>query len=94
MEVLEVRYNPYSLHWVVEFRQNGEIWRVAWIHCRGFQDVWWKLFRDGESTYRASGVINIPHRRMTRIYPRTNEQALKFFHEIVLPHIRTKYPRF
>jgi hypothetical protein len=36
----------------------------------------------------------LPHHKMVRVYPRTVDDAVKFFRNIILPHILTRYPNF
>ena len=81
--------------WVVEFRaqRSGKTYRVVFQYCRGFQDVYWKLQPVDDTTRKlAESVIHIPHSRMAKVYPQIVPQAVKFFTEVVLPHILTRYP--
>jgi len=95
-EVLSAEYNRYSLYWRVLVRSGDKEWLVLFTHGRGFRDIEWKFGRwdDGNWVVYGRGCINMPHHKMVRVYPRTIDDAIKFFHKTLLPHILTLYPKF
>jgi len=36
----------------------------------------------------------VPHHKMVKVYPRTVEDAIKFFQKTLLTHILARYPEF
>jgi hypothetical protein len=97
-EVLNAKYDKYSLFWVLEVRSaKGKLWTVVFTHTSGFEDVEWRvLTRDANGYWQrhGRGFITIPHRKMLKVYPQTVPDAIKFFHNTILPHILTCFPEF
>ena len=95
-EVLSAEYNRYSLYWRVLVRSGDKKWEVLFTHGRGFRDIEWKFgqWDNGNWVVHGRGCINLPHHKMVRVYPRTIEDAVRFFCNTILPHILTRYPNF
>jgi hypothetical protein len=86
-EVLSAEYNRYSLYWRVLVRSGDKEWEVLFIHGRGFRDIEWKFgkWENGNWVVHGRGCINLPHHKMVRVYPRTVDDAIKFFPENPTP---------
>jgi hypothetical protein len=95
-EVLDAKYNRYSLFWEVRVRSaSGKEWTVVFTHGIGYRDVEWRVLTRDENGYwqkHASGIIDLNGKR--RSYPQTVIDAVKFFRKTVLPHVLTIYPEF
>jgi hypothetical protein len=97
-EVLDAKYNKCTLFWVLEVRSaKGNQWTVVFTHTTGYEDVEWRVLTRDENGYwqrHSRGFITIPHRKMVKVYPQTVPDAIKFFHNTILPHILTRFPEF
>jgi hypothetical protein len=96
-EVLDAKYNRYSLFWEMQVRSaSGKEWTVVFTHGDGLRWVEWRvLTKDGDGNWQrhAKGVVNLDYRQR-RSYPQTVIDAVKFFRKTVLPHVLTIYPEF
>jgi hypothetical protein len=97
-EVLDAKKDKYTLFWVLQVRSASEKeWTVVFTHCRGYEDVEWRVLTWDENGYwkrHSRGFITIPHRKMVKVYPQTVLDAIKFFQNTILPHILTHFPEF
>jgi hypothetical protein len=95
-EVLDAKWDDFTHFWVLRVK-GTRVWTVIFHACRGFQDVVWRVqTRDENGLWRfhARGFIPMPHRQMLRRFPATNEAAVRFFYQTLLPDILTRFPEF
>jgi len=99
-EVLDAKWDNLTHFWVLRVMRlrDRRVWTVIFHACRGFQDVQWRVqTRDPETglwRFHARGFIPMPHRQMLRRFPATNEAAVRFFYQTLLPNILARFPEF
>jgi uncharacterized membrane protein len=51
-EVLDAKKDKCTLYWVLQVRSaSGKEWTVVFTHCRGYQDVEWRVLTRDENGY-------------------------------------------